>query len=303
MDNFNQQFLLSVSIIIVGYILKRFDIIREREGEGMTRIVLNVTLPSLIIVSFSDMNIQPSLFFLTAFSLVYGGMMAALGLFLFRKEGARTRGMFAMMFPGFNIGLFAFPLVEGIWGANGLKHFGMFDVGNAFILFGLNYTIAAYFASEGMKLNYKDILKTLSRSIPLMTYIGVLLLALLNIHLPDYFLELTGVISQANMPLSLLLLGVYLNFRFEKSNMRLIGKYLVFRYGFGLVIGLALFWFLPMEDMVRYTLLVGLLLPAATSNLAFSVEFGYNTKLIGTISNMTLIISFVLLWLAVNLIM
>lgn len=303
MDNFNQQFLLSISIIILGYILKRFDIIREREGEGMTRIVLNVTLPSLIIVSFSDMSIQPSLFFLSLFAVVYGGMMALIGLYAFRNETPQTRGMMAMMLPGFNIGLFAFPLVEGIWGADGMKHFGMFDVGNAFILFGVNYTIAAYFASGNVKTDYRKITKKVVTSIPLMTYIGALTLVFLNLQLPTHILEVSSIISKANMPLSLLLLGVYLNFRFEKSNMRLVWKYLGIRYGIGAVIGLLLFWFLPMEEMIRYTLLVGLILPVATSNLAFSVEFDYNTKLVGTISNISIIFSFVLLWLLVNMVL
>lgn len=303
MDNFNQQFLFSISIIVLGYILKRFDIIREREGEGMTRIVLNVTLPSLIIVSFSDMSIQPSLFFLSLFAVVYGGMMALIGLYAFRNETSQTRGMMAMMLPGFNIGLFAFPLVEGIWGADGMKHFGMFDVGNAFILFGVNYTIAAYFASGDVKTDYRKITKKVVTSIPLMTYIGALTLVVLNLQLPEHILAVSGIISQANMPLSLLLLGVYLNFRFEKSNMRLVWKYLGIRYGIGVVIGLLLFWFLPMEEMIRYTLLVGLILPVATSNLAFSVEFGYNTKLVGTISNISIIFSFVLLWLLVNIVL
>ena len=40
-----------------------------------------------------------------------------------------------MIVPGFNIGLFAYPLVEGIWGQEGIKYFGMFDMGNAFIVF------------------------------------------------------------------------------------------------------------------------------------------------------------------------
>lgn len=302
MDNFNEQFLFSISIIALGYILKRFDIIREREGEGMTRIVLNVTLPCLIIVSFSDMVIQPSLLFLSLVAVIYGVFIALVGLFVFRGNQRQTKGMMTMVLPGFNIGLFAFPLVEGIWGTEGLKYFGMFDVGNSLVVFGVSYIIATYFAAGDVKPDYRQVGKKISKSIPLLTYVGVMMLTLFNLRLPEYVLDVSGIISQANMPLSLLVLGIYLNFQFDKSNLKLVGKYLAYRYGIGLAVGLGFFWLLPMGEMVRYTLLVGLLLPITTTTLAYSVEFGYNTRLIGTLSNMTMIISFILLWIVANLV-
>lgn len=300
MDGFNQQFLYSISIIIVGYILKRFDVIREREGEGLTRIVLNVTLPCLLIVSFSEITIDPSLFLLVIISVGYGVLMALIGLFVFRNEQTQTKGMLAMMLPGFNIGLFVFPLVEGIWGTEGLKYFGMFDAGNAFILFGVNYIIASYFAPGDIKLDYKQMAVKITKSIPLMTYVLVCSINLIGLQLPNLVLDVSGIISQANMPLSLLLLGIYLNLRFDKSNLKLLTKFIALRYVIGLTVGLLLFWLLPYEDMFKYTILICLILPTATTSLAYSVQFNYDTKFVGTISNITIIISFVLLWVIAN---
>ncbi|SDK27425.1 AEC family transporter [Sediminibacillus albus] len=303
MDSFNQQFLYSITIIVLGYILKRFDIIREREGEGLTRIVLNVTLPCLLIVSFSEIVIDPSLFLLVIIAIVYGGFMAAIGAIVFRKEDQRTKGMLLMTLPGFNIGLFAFPLVEGIWGSEGLKYFGMFDAGNAFVIFGLNYVIATYFASGDIKPDFKAMSSKIFQSIPLMTYILVCTINLIGLQLPGFALDVAGTIAQANMPLSLLILGIYLNLQFDKSNLKIIMKFLAFRYVSGIIIGFALFWLLPYEDMFKYTLLIALILPTAATSLAYSVEFRYDTKFVGTIANMTIIISFGILWLIANLVL
>ncbi len=63
--------------------------------------------------------------------------------------------MLTMMIPGFNIGMFAYPLVEGIWGKEGLKYFGMFDVGNAFVIFVLCYMIGSYYSEMILILNLK----------------------------------------------------------------------------------------------------------------------------------------------------
>ncbi len=204
--------------------------------------------------------------------------------------------MLGMMVPGFNIGLFAYPLVEGIWGKEGLKYFGMFDMGNALIVFGLTYLIASFYSNEQATFNVKDVMLKMSRSIPLLTYIIVCIVSLAGLKLPAIVLDISEIISKANMPLSLLLLGIYLNFTFDKSYLQRIGKYLALRYVVGLGIGLLLFYFLPFENMFKYTILIGLILPMSVATLAYSVQFGYDEKFVGTVSNVTILISFVLLW-------
>src|SRR5699024_7160257 len=101
LSSFNEQFLLAVLIITIGYILKKFNIITEQDGESLSRIIFNITLPSLIIVSFTDITIEPSLFLLIVFGFVYGLMMAFLGIYLFRKSDKSTRGMQTMLISGF----------------------------------------------------------------------------------------------------------------------------------------------------------------------------------------------------------
>ncbi|MGI6561721.1 MAG: hypothetical protein ACOX3Q_04040 [Clostridia bacterium] len=84
--------------------------------------------------------------------------------------------MLIYLLPGFNIGLFAYPLVEAIWGQEGLKHFGMFDMGNAIVLFGLCYILAGHFSSEEEKADFKSIAKKLIKSVPLVSYVLTLTL-------------------------------------------------------------------------------------------------------------------------------
>ncbi|WP_186576110.1 AEC family transporter [Aquibacillus kalidii] len=303
MASLNQQFLYSILIIAIGYILKRSHIIKEKDGEGLARIIFNITLPGLIIVTFSDIVFESSLLLLIIAGVVYGLVSGFIGLWVFRNQGRYNKGMLGMMVPGFNIGLFAYPLVDGIWGQEGLKYFGMFDVGNAFIVFGFSYLIGSYYSGEQVKLNFRMVAGKLSKSLPLLTYIIICALNISGLKLPGLVLEVSDIISKANMPLSLLLLGIYLNFTFEKGYGKYIVKFLLTKYGLGLIVGLALFFLLPFEDMFRYTLLIGLILPTAVSVLPYSVEFGYDQKFVGTVSNMTIIISFLLVWAITNIIL
>ncbi|MFC4321793.1 AEC family transporter [Litchfieldia salsa] len=303
MDNFNQQFLYAIVIIGLGYALKRFKVLKEQDGEGLSRIIFNITLPALIIVTFNDINIDYSLILLIVIAFFYGLFIAFLGLWVFKKESRKTKGMMGMMIPGFNIGLFAYPLVEGIWGKDGLKYFGMFDVGNALIVFGVSYLIGSFYAQDNVKLGFKEITGKMVKSIPLMTYLLIFLLNLTGYQLPSFFIEVSEIVSLANMPLALLLLGIYLNFSFEKSYKILAIKFIAFRYGVGLALGIILYIILPFEDMFKYTVLIGLILPTSVSILPYSVEFDYDRKFVGTVSNLTIILSFFLLWGIGNLLL
>ena len=302
MSSFNEQFIYAVIIIAVGYILKRFNIIKEKDGEGLSRVIFNLTLPALIIVSFKDITIEPSLFLLIIFGFIYGVGMAIVGLIVYRNEDRKTKGMLTMLISGFNIGLFAYPLVGGIWGEKGIQYFGMFDVGNALVIFGVVYLIGSHYSSDETEINFGNIIKKLSKSIPLMTYVVVCILAITNIRIPALILDVSEIVSVANMPLSFLLLGIYLSFSMEKMYYKRIMKVLALRYVLGLAIGIGLFFILPFNDMFKYTVLLGLILPIPLSVLPYSVEFDYDRKFVGTTANVTILISFFLLWAIANII-
>lgn len=300
----NQEFLYIIIIIALGYLLKRLNILQEKDGEVIAKIIFKLTLPALVIVTFDSVKIETSLILLPVIVLIYGLIIAFLGLIIFKKEERELKGSFLMLTSGFNVGLFAFPLVYAMWGIDGLKYFSMFDVGTSFVVFGIAYIFGSFFSKEGLKLNPIEILKKLSKSIPLMTYIIASALNFCHIQLPDMIIHVASTVSGANMPLSLLLLGLYLNFKFEKQFIKPVLKFLTFRYGLGLLFGLALYFILPYDEMFRYTILIGMLLPVAASALTFAVEFKYTTtRLIATISNITILISIVILYIFSNFIL
>jgi Predicted permeases len=301
MENVNTQFILSLSIIALGYMVKKLNIIQEKDGEGMARVVFNITLPSLIINTFNSINLDLSLIFLTMGGFLFGLLMCLIGIFVFKKESKNIRGTLSMLTPGFNIGLFAYPLVESIWGANGVKYFGMFDMGNALIVFGACYIIASYFAPNEKDIDFKTIIKKLFTSIPLMSYIITLTINLSGFHYPSVVVDISKIISKANAPLSLLLLGIYLSFSFDKSYWKNIIKVLSLRYTVGLAIGAALFLLLPFDSLFRYTLLIGLILPIGSAVIPYAIQFNYDERLVGTLCNITIIVSFIMIWAIVSL--
>ncbi|MFC2946885.1 AEC family transporter [Virgibacillus sediminis] len=301
----NQEFLYVILIIAFGYLLKRLHVLEEKDGQVIAKIIFKITLPALVIVTFDKVEIETSLMLIPLIVVLYGLFATFIGFLLFKNEERELKGSFLMLTSGFNVGLFAFPLVFALWGMSGLTYFSMFDVGTSFITFGVAYILGSYFSDEGLSLKPKEIIKKLVRSIPLMTYFIASILNFSDIQLPDIIISVAGTISEANIPLSLLLLGIYLNFKWEKQFFKPIVKFLMFKYGLGLVFGVIMFFTLPYDEMFRYTILIGVLLPAATSAITFAVEFKYSTdsiRLMANITNITILVSIIFLYIFANVI-
>jgi predicted permease len=300
----NQEFLYIISIIGLGYLCKRLNLIKEKDGETISRIIFNLSLPALIIVSLNSVKIESALIMIPIIVLLYGILSIIVAFFIFKKEEKELRGTLMMLAAGHNVGLFVFPIAESIWGAKGLLYFGMFDAGTSVIVFGLVYLVGSYYSEEGLSLRPVAILKKFGRSLPFMSYLTMSVLNFCHIHLPSGIIDVASIISKANMPLSLLLLGLYLNFSFEKKFLRPIIKILLFRYGIGLLIGISLYMLLPFNEMFRTTLLMGLILPVGLAVIPYAHEFKYKTTiLIGTISNICIFVSIVLLYVFANIIL
>ena len=145
MDDVNQQFILSLSIIALGYVIKRLRILTENDAEVLARIILNVTMPALILTTFSRLTLEPSLLLLPVIGLFNGIFICVSSMLLFRGAERNRRGLLAMALPGANMGLFAYPLVEGIWGEAGLKYIAMYDVGTSLVIFVICYLAGCHF--------------------------------------------------------------------------------------------------------------------------------------------------------------
>lgn len=301
MNNANDQFLLSMLIIMLGYVFKKINLIKEQDGECLSRVIFNITLPALIINTFNTIVIDFSLSLITIIGIVYGVFMALLGVFIFKNEDRKTRGMLSMLIPSFNIGLFAYPLVEAIWGQEGIKYFGMFDVGNSIVVFGVSYIVAGYFSSDSTDLKFTNIVTKLLKSVPLMSYIMVFCLAMSGLHFPEIVLDCTKVLARANMPLSLLLLGAYLSFSLDANHLRNLSKVLAIRYLTGLIIGMTFFFIMPFDKMFQQTMLIGFLLPIPTAVIQYAIEFDYDQKFVGTVTNVTILLSFFLVWIIIGM--
>lgn len=296
----NNIFIITLATISLGYLLKKIGILSEKDGEVIARILFNLTLPALFFANFTQADLELSLIWLSIIAVLFNLFIIGMGLLVYRNKERKLKGMFIILLPVGN-GLFFFPLVEAIWGQTGLIHFGMFDIANAFTLYCISYFIANYYSVGKGKADYKQIAAKMMRSAPLLTYIIVILINLSGITLPAIFLQITKTIAQANMPLTFLMFGLYLNFKYDFKQLRAMFKVIGIRYLTGMAVGIALLYMLPFSSLFKYIVLCSLLLPTPAVLIPYAIEFGYDVRFIAAISNITVIISFFILWAIVGI--
>lgn len=120
-----------------------------------------------------------------------------------------------------------------------------------------------------------------------------------NFPLPAFLEDLLTTLSKANKPLVLLLLGIYLSFNLDKNQLNGILKVLLLRYGIGLLTIIAIYFLLP-KSLMSSVLIALVILPVGMSVLLFSDELGFDAKIAGTLANISLLLSFALLWLVIT---
>ena len=294
MNQANHAFLITLSLVVFGYAIKKGGFISEKEGKILSKFVMHTTFPAIVLLLFMRLQLERQLFVLPLMSFLFGSTMLMVAWLVFQKYPNDLRGILMMGSGGLNTVMFAFPIVEGIWGHDALTYAIMFDLGNTIVVFGLVYPLGSYFSVSGVA-SFKFVLKKVIQLPPLQALCIGLIINVLNIQIPAIVIDTLEMIAKANKPIVLILMGIYLNFVFEKKQFLDASKVLILRYTIGLIVAGLLYLFMP-PCIKRSVLIVLVVAPIGLTILPFSDEFNYDARIAGLLVNLSVIASFVLMW-------
>lgn len=292
-------FVSALIIILLGMGVKRANLLGEGAGQTLSRIILNITLPGVVLTSVSKAALPVAAFALPVAAFAWCGAMLLLGSMLFARVPKATGGVLILAMGGYNIGQFAYPLVESAWGSEALALLVMVDIGNALVIFTLSYILAGTWA--GQPVSYSSVLRRLLTFVPLLSYVLALGINLTGLRLPELVTAPLETLGAANRGLVMLLVGLYLRPQVVWTHLKQVLAVLGLRFLLGAGVGLAQFFLLPAPLLVRSVLLVTVLLPVPMSTIPYSLEYKMDPDLAGALVNGSIIISFALLWLTFTL--
>lgn len=258
-------------IILIGVYGTKKHIINDDVNKGLRRILLEITLPLLVINSFSfsfdegmGRNIITAFIYSILF-MILGGIISYILLKPLKGEKKKILH-FANFFS--NCGFIGFPIINSIFGAEGVVYTSIFNM--VFTIFLWTYGVMIF----SDKLSKENIKKVLLNPSIIAVYIGIPIM-IFNIKLPASILDTTKIVGDMTAPISMIIVGSILS----KVKIKSVFKEASVYYGALIkliVIPLAIYMIkLIIKDnsSVIDTIIVIQAMPAAAMTSIFAADF------------------------------
>ena len=280
-----------VAIIILGYALRRIGVLKREEAfPVLSTIVIKITLPAAIIVSFAGKEIDPTMLMLVVLGFACGVVLIMLGFVLNARSSASKRAFEILNLPSYNIGNFTMPFAQSFLGSTGVIVTSLFDTGNAMITLGTALGVAKA-VKEGSGFSVKRIVRALSKSAPFLTYLIMMALCLLELEPPDIVLSVAQTISGGNAFLAMLMIGVGFKLEANRTQLGQLLRVVGIRYAVAIVFALLFYFCLPFALEVRQTLVILVFSPPGSVVPAFTGELGEDVGLSAAINSVSILLS------------
>lgn len=194
-------------IMLVGIYGSKKGIINSNVSKGLTDILLDVTLPCMIITSFCfqyDEGVKSNMLktFYYSFLVYIIIIMVSHLLILPIKKEKKTILHFANIFT--NTGYIGFPILNVLYGAEAVMYGSIFNI--FFTIFLWTYGIIIFKGSMEKKEIGKEMLKALRNPSLIAVYIGIIIM-LFNLKLPKIILASANSIGSMTGPISMIIVG------------------------------------------------------------------------------------------------
>ncbi|MFO7896922.1 MAG: AEC family transporter [Candidatus Cloacimonadales bacterium] len=271
MSNFWQKIIPVIIVFFLGFLLKRIKIFRHNDGDLLLKIVFNVTLPALVFLAISQVELVFSLLFLpiiAALVILVNYLVASFWGKRLNLQPA-TLGSFIIGSMIMNTG-FVLPFILARYGPEALAYYTIFDFGNMLMIFTFGYLIAMKYGENG---NLKIDLTKFLKLPPIWALILGVLFNLGNWEINGAAENILEMIGTPTVFLTMLALGCYFHPRVKNLN-KIVLVFSIRILG-GLALGLALSWVFGLEGIVRDIVII-----------CSSAPVGYNTLVLSSLENL-----------------
>ncbi|MDB7980148.1 MULTISPECIES: AEC family transporter [Faecalicoccus] len=290
MDKIMQTIFSFITIIIIGLVLKKKGILQAKDTHFMSKIIMNLTLPCALISSSKGIQINGYTLMLICFAILANIAIFYLCVFFNKKENKLSIAVMAMNASGFNIGNFAIPVVQAFFNSNALGYILMFDIGNSICGFGLMYYLASNYINANDNFDIKELKEKVFKSVPFITYLLIVFAALVHFQLPVFLLNVTSTIGEANIFLSMLYIGLLIDFRFDYSVVYQVFKIMRIRLFGEMVLAVAV-CILPISILIKIALLFCLFTPTTSLTPIYCKKLGSDSSVSAICSTISMIVS------------
>lgn len=291
--------LVLVAIIALGFGIKRAGWVSASAFVPFSVVVLRITLPSAIAVSFDSFEMVPSLAILPVLAIGVNLALQGAGYVMGGRTGSRAFGVLNVQ--SFNIALFAIPYVAAFIGPQAIIYVAMFDIGNSIAAAGFGYAWGMSLSRHGQRIGLRSFVTTMLTSPVLVAYVVLAGLRVAGLHLPEPVLMFARTAGSANTFMALLMIGIGLELVLPRHKYATAVRLLATRYVVVFVFA-CLVWFMPWLGAEAKVIVCMLAFaPMAAMVSGFTSEAGLDVDTSAFMTSVTVLVAIVALPGVLNL--
>ena len=202
----NTAVLILFFIIIVGYIARKTNIITRELNKGLSGLLVNVTLPLLIISSFNrgyDSKLMENGTKILIFSFLIHIFLFLLGQVFYIKNEESKKKVLIFYTTFSNTGFMGFPILGSIYGDTGIFYAAIFNIAFNLLVWTLGVSI---FTGER---DFKSIRRVVVNPSFIAVIIGIIIFRF-SIPLPESIWGALELVGDTTTPLSMIIIGAML---------------------------------------------------------------------------------------------
>lgn len=288
------QALSLIAIICLGQIIRRLGWFDRNDFSKLSRLMLSVTLPAVLVTNFNSFQIDMHLFFIILIGAAVNMIQSVASFLLHRKQEKKEKAFAVINGNSYNIGAFAMPYLEVFMGPESLIWSSLFDIGNAVTSAGVNYSWGMGLAGD-QKTGPLAFLRRMLKSPVFVTYLFLMSMQVLHIRLPEEIIHFTGLVGQANTFLAMFIIGLGLELKLSRTKLKKAFRMLLQRYFFA-VFFLLLTWFLlPADPEIKKCLCLLYFAPIAAMTPGFTAEIKGDIELSSFLTSVSIIVAIIMM--------
>lgn len=284
-----------VMIIAIGYIIKQLKWVSVSDFPKFSKIVLRITLPCALVTNFNHYNISYSLMFLIGLGIITNLIQQLTRYLLNRGKGPKEQAFGIFNSASYNIGAFAMPYISGFIGPGAVLIASIFDIGNSIAAAGIGYGWGMAIAKDNQKVSVWGFLKSMFSSPVFDTYLFLLIMRLLGLHMPWPVITFTSTVGSANTFMAMFMIGVGLELRLHSEKFKTAFQYLGIRYGFSITFAIVTIFFMPFSKDIKTVLCMLYFAPIAAMISGFTSEAEADVETSAFMTSVSIIVGIVVM--------
>jgi malate permease and related proteins len=286
--------IIAIACLFLGLAIKKtMPLLAEKMANWIQWYLINIVLPALALLYIPV--IKPSFSLLIPVSAAWFTFLLSWGIFGFLGKklnwGKNITGCLIIVSGLANTSFLGFPVIEGLYGKQGLSTALLMDQGGSFLLVSsLSILVGSLYGNHSESL--KKVPLKILKFPPFGFLIGTLMMSIFQVSTPEFLIPFLQIIGKTMPPMALLVIGL----RFSVDIQSITSRFFWFGLGYRLILApLLVYLFYPIlmeRDTLEFkvTVLESGMAPMITGSI-IAIQFGLNPKLATLLSGLGMPIS------------